>query len=87
MLASFGLFVIGFVLLRGVLFGLAVLRTLQLRVGSPEAFPRHVPAWELDVVVLLWLAGWLLQLHWLRLIFQKAYRKFMPPTKPPAKAE
>ena len=53
MLASFGLFVIGFVLLRGVLFGLAVLRTLQLRVGSPEAFPRHVPAWELDVVVLL----------------------------------
>ena len=54
-----------------------MLRTIYLRLASPEGFPSHVPAWELDSVVLLWIVGWLLQLHWLRLMVKKAYRKFV----------
>jgi len=75
-MACFLIFIILFFALRCVLFGRVVLRTCYLRVMAPDGFPLHVPAWEIDVVVVLWLAGWLLQLYWLRAIIKKVQRKF-----------
>lgn len=74
-LALFVLFAVLFVLLRCLLFGKAVLRVAFLRFFAPEGFPMHVPGWEIDAVVLLWMAGWMLQLHWCRLIVLKVKRK------------
>jgi hypothetical protein len=74
-LVLFVLFFLAFIVLRGVLFGRAALQVLYLRLFLPDGFPMHVDGWKVDLVVLLWLAGWLLQLHWLRLIAKKLYRK------------
>lgn len=80
-LLCFALFIVSFFALRCVLFGKVVLRTCYLRLFAPDGFPLHVPAWELDVVVMLWLAGWLLQLYWLRAILKKVQRKLFPKEK------
>jgi len=74
-LGLLAVFVLSFALLRGLMFGKAVVRVVFLRLASPDGFPMHVSGWEIDAVVLLWLAGWLLQLHWLRLIVLKIIRK------------
>ncbi len=79
----FLIFVISFFALRCVLFGRVVLRTCYLRLLAPDGFPVHVPAWEIDVVVVLWLAGWLLQLYWLHAIYKKVKRKFAKPKATP----
>jgi len=70
--------VLSFALLRGLMFGRAVCRVMYLRLFAVDGFPMHVPGWEIDAVCLLWLAGWLLQLHWLRLIVLKIIRKLKP---------
>ena len=78
---AFVVFILLFFLLRCVLFGKVVLRTCYLRLFDVGGFPLHVPAWEIDVVVMLWLAGWLLQLYWLRAILKKLQRRFARSTK------
>lgn len=77
-LLFFLVFLVLFFALRCVMFGRVVLRTLYLRMLAPDGFPVHVAAWETDLVVVLWLAGWLLQLYWLRAIVKKLIRKFSP---------
>ena len=85
-LVAFALFIVAFFALRCVLFGRTVLHTWYLRLFAPDGFPLHVPAWETDLVVLLWLAGWLLQLYWMRAIVLKVRRKLRgaPPPRAPA---
>ena len=83
-LLCFAIFALSFYALRCVLFGKAVIRTCYLRMFAPDGFPVHVPAWEVDAVVLLWLAGWLLQLKWGVDIYKKVKRKF---SKPKPKSE
>ena len=60
-LVSFGVFFLAFLVLRGYLFGKAVLRTISLRLLAPGGFPSHVPPVETDIVIVLWIVGWLLQ--------------------------
>lgn len=57
----FAAFAVLFALLRCLLFGKAVVRVAFLRFFAPDGFPMHVPGWEIDAVVLLWMAGWMLQ--------------------------
>lgn len=70
----FGVFFVLFMALRIVLFGEAVVRTVGLRLRAASSFPPHVPARELDLVVMLWMAGWALQLFWAVQIVQKLVR-------------
>ena len=74
-MAAFLLFLLLFCTLRIVFFGHVVLRTCYLRLFSPDGFPLHVATWKTDAVVILWLAGWLLQLYWMLAIFKKILRK------------
>jgi len=80
-----------FFALRVVLFGVVVVRTWYYRMRAPDGFPMHMYAAEIDLVAILWLAGWLLQLHWLSAIIKKLRRKFFAETKPkpmcPVKAD
>ena len=57
----FAAFAVLFALLRCLLFGKAVVRVAFLRFFAPDGFPMHVPGWEIDAVVLLWMAGRMLQ--------------------------
>jgi len=67
-------FAILFMLSRVGLFGYALLLTLRWRLVESTALPVHVPLWEVDAVLVLLLAGLLLQLHWARLIVLKIRR-------------
>ncbi len=75
--AAFAVFSISFIYLRVWAFGKAVVQVIVLRMSRPETFPVHVPAWESDVVVLLWTAGWVLQLYWASQILKKARRQLL----------
>lgn len=80
----FGVFFVLFMALRVALFGSAVVRTVELRLLHAAAFPPHVPAWELDLVVMLWVAGWMLQLYWACSIIRKLARTLRKSAAAPA---
>lgn len=67
-------FVVSFIFLRVFLFGYGLLATLNMRMTRPQLFPIYVPGWEIDVVLLLLLSGWMLQLYWASQIFKKMAR-------------
>ncbi|KAL1515288.1 hypothetical protein AB1Y20_001383 [Prymnesium parvum] len=67
-------FVASFFFLRVCLFGYGLLSTLHLRLSTPQLFPKNVPAWEIDIVLLLLLSGWMLQLFWASQICKKLAR-------------
>ena len=58
-----------FMLTRVCLFGYALLSTIHSRLFIEGALPVHVPVYEIDVVLTLLFAGWLLQLHWVSHVY------------------
>mmetsp|Transcript_54922 Transcript_54922/g.119797 ORF Transcript_54922/g.119797 Transcript_54922/m.119797 type:complete len:290 (+) Transcript_54922:465-1334(+) len=70
---SFGLL---FMASRVFMFGYALLSTLRVRFFTLAPMPSHVPGWEFDLVLFLLTCGWVLQLHWARLIVRK-FRRHM----------